>query len=954
MNLVFIIKNRDNTPFMVVSTTPEGSTFKPMTEAAKEVAKFLREEYAKTPITKPELVQTMDSSKIVEGPSPSGSAIEKKVASLALLEPQIVETKNLPVLSISEVLLSEFSNEEFRNVLSFKASSFISDQTQSSFNFEIKGVRAIWDPSLSIPGTNRRGGFRCPVGTRYGGQITDRFGRSCGWGVARRIANQIADIGERLEQRDDDKRKRRLDRRNARMMRRLGGVPETGRVEGGLRGIADRLEGGAKPKPRRARGGGREFAAEVWNASNVGRVVNAVRGDRDQGDALPEAGAPSARRPQNRRRDVIPETAPTPTPKPRPARRQVPAGQRRPQPRPRVVPQPANVDVLTAREASDAGATEDFSPYVLRKYDEYAKRVREIRAGGGNAGMLTRREWYAINKQNLRDAWKDAHGRSAPQDFEPPTPQARRPRNNRGRRKKATTAGAARSATRKPAPDDVPEPAPVKPVRPAARNPRLEPTQDFEHTGVAYSRFEDAKEKANRLARLENRQFHVVAYTQNGKSSGRDAYYVLDDDQMMAVRGNQQLQDRRMVREEFGVPAGGLTALRNRINAQLNAPNPPSAGDVSPTPPEPPTPRTPPRAPRARKEPKNNVVSLDEEAAKRVNDRVITGLKKSKASRFNKNHGNVEVDGILVPEGVKKGNKGIRTKANAIQFVRDGGDLDDVPDVFLKDAILGNAQYPTDPVGQIPKRFKLEGDPADGINNRHARTKEDKTYLITDSVSGKKYIMKSPSFVRNEFVGEQYAAIIGQAMGRPMSRVRLAGDMVTIQGARGATRNAPILVEHYADVVDGRVGRGVRPPAQKNTVSVGMVKVLDKIIENPDRHGENFLWVGSEKIPIDHGVINGGIGEPSILTQDRAKRILKREGYVDPPSSETFREIRAKIASLTEEQIDRIADKLAESFAVLEAADDQDKVKIDNTVFALRRNLKILKQAADDLIAGRP
>ena len=214
--------------------------------------------------------------------------------------------------------------------------------------------------------------------------------------------------------------------------------------------------------------------------------------------------------------------------------------------------------------------------------------------------------------------------------------------------------------------------------------------------------------------------------------------------------------------------------------------------------------------------------------------------------------------------------------------------------------------------------------------------------------------MKSPSFVRNEFVGEQYAAIIGQAMGRPMSRVRLAGDMVTIQGARGATRNAPILVEHYADVVDGRVGRGVRPPAQKNTVSVGMVKVLDKIIENPDRHGENFLWVGSEKIPIDHGVINGGIGEPSILTQDRAKRILKREGYVDPPSSETFREIRAKIASLTEEQIDRIADKLAESFAVLEAADDQDKVKIDNTVFALRRNLKILKQAADDLIAGRP
>ena len=346
---------------MVVSTTPEGSTFKPMTEDAKELAVMLRQEYGKTPITKPELVQTMDSSKIIEGPSPSGSAVEKKVASLALLEPQIVETKNLTVLSISEVLLSEFSNEEFRNVLLFKASSFISDQTQSSFNFEIKGVRALWDPSLSIPGTNRRGGWRCPIGTRYGGQITDRFGRSCGWGVARRIANQISDIGERLEQRDDGKRKRRLDRRNARMARRLGGVPGIGRIEGGLRGIADRLEGGNTPKPRVGRGEGREFAAEVFNASNVGRAVNAVRGRRRQGGAKREVDAPSARRPQNRRRDVIPETAPKPTPAPRPARRPAPAGQR-PRVRPRVAPQPANVDVLTAREASDAGVSEDFSP----------------------------------------------------------------------------------------------------------------------------------------------------------------------------------------------------------------------------------------------------------------------------------------------------------------------------------------------------------------------------------------------------------------------------------------------------------------------------------------------------------------------------------------------------------------------------------------------------------------
>jgi hypothetical protein len=459
MNLVFIIKNRDNTPFMVVSTTPKGSTFKPMTEDAKELVGILREEYADTPITKPELVQSMDASKIIEGPSPSGTAVQKKVASLAHIQSEPLEFKNLPVLSISEVLLSEFSNEEFKNVLTFKASSFISDQTRSSAHFEIKGVRAVWDPSLSIPGTNRRGGFRCPVGTRYGGQITDRFGRSCGWGVARRIANQIADIGERLEQRDDDKRKRRLDRRNARMMRRLGGVAETGRVEGRLRGIADRLEGGV---------------AETDNVD--GGLRNVARGLIGQRrvpnrQASPEIEAPSARAPRNRRRDVLPETAPTPAPKPRPARRPAPAGQRRPQPRPqarpRVAPQSANVDVLTARDASDASETEDFKPYVLRKYGEYAKRVREIREGGGNAGMLTRREWYEINKNNLRDAWKDAHGRSAPIDFEPPAPRNRRPQNNRRRRRQATAQGAGRSATRKPTAEDVPEPAPARPVRPA-------------------------------------------------------------------------------------------------------------------------------------------------------------------------------------------------------------------------------------------------------------------------------------------------------------------------------------------------------------------------------------------------------------------------------------------------------------------------------------------------------
>lgn len=39
-----------------------------------------------------------------------------------------------------------------RNEVNFKALTFLSEQTASTFNYEVKGTRAIWDPSLSIPG----------------------------------------------------------------------------------------------------------------------------------------------------------------------------------------------------------------------------------------------------------------------------------------------------------------------------------------------------------------------------------------------------------------------------------------------------------------------------------------------------------------------------------------------------------------------------------------------------------------------------------------------------------------------------------------------------------------------------------------------------------------------------------------------------------------------------------
>lgn len=151
--------------------------------------------------------------------------------------------------SISDVAIGDFHQKDYQSVIEYKAFAFLADQTKTTFNYEVKRVRAVWDPSLSIPGTDRRGGWRCPPGVRFGGQITDRFGRNCGWGIARRIANALTNVGEMVEGRDDERRGRRVAKRNARMVRRLARDEEGGLLERGLGAVADVLDGGEVSTP---------------------------------------------------------------------------------------------------------------------------------------------------------------------------------------------------------------------------------------------------------------------------------------------------------------------------------------------------------------------------------------------------------------------------------------------------------------------------------------------------------------------------------------------------------------------------------------------------------------------------------------------------------------------------------------------------------------------------------
>jgi hypothetical protein len=182
-----------------------------------------------------------------------------------------------------------------------------------------------------------------------------------------------------------------------------------------------------------------------------------------------------------------------------------------------------------------------------------------------------------------------------------------------------------------------------------------------------------------------------------------------------------------------------------------------------------------------------------------------------------------------------------------------------------------------------------------------------------------------------------------------MSRVRIAGDIVDIRGNRGMTRNPSILVEHYGDVVDGDINAGRNSPPQIDPVAQGMVQVLDAVLGNPDRHPGNFLWVGNEQIPIDHGIINNGVGKIAEMSKVEAKRILSNAA-----GALALTQIQDSISKLTVQQIDSIVDSMKDAWGSLEGVNPADKVKLDASVQAMRINLKNLKEAADELRLARP
>lgn len=742
-----------------------------------------------------------------------------------------------------------------RNEVNFKALTFISEQTASTFNYEVKGVRALWDPSLSIPGTDRRGGWRCPVGTRYGGQITDRFGRSCGWGVARRIANQIADIGERLESIDDRKRNSRLAKRNARVARQLQRGAKPGRVERGLRGAAEALEGGEvtpSPRaisapspqvidasPRRRRGNLREseqrrMEREIEqpgaprtaepvpkNPPRARRRNAAQQGAKRSVRRKPEADFVDGSKPvpaAKPARTVTPrplviEADPDfgkPTAKPKPAARvEPPAAPPKPE---TPIPDPPTwnptADELGGSIPDDRSIRNVRNRFRERGLPDTAYWREKDFPEGEERAELERRfgRYYGKNKK------RNARGNYVNQKI---------------------TAGAN--------PPALPRSQPPQP--PARVEPPAAPPQPFDIQQIfANGNEQEKRQLLAALGEIDNKKFNAKnnmrAWNDQNKDELARNIEIAKAEQLVADQRLEQAKkdfegqkDNSRLREMAA--SGLISAHRSReVNKNnldvmeqrlkdINEGKPWQAPAIENRPP----------VPINRPRPQNEEVPEPEggfdvspPSAKRDHKPELVVAKGE--------------DGLPEVKAVPKGNKGLDTQEIAAKHLEDGGDLADVPDDYLGFAIKNS-----------PKRFEEKVGAGGGVNANINGNMS----LYVDKTNGKKYFLKYQvrSVAPNEDLHELVGNNLAGRLGMPIGGVRLDGKQT------GAENGRAMLFEHAGNYVEGALtpGRDADLSQIKPSDRV-RATVLDFVMVNMDRHGGNFFVSTDENgkrrfVPID-------------------------------------------------------------------------------------------------------
>lgn len=278
-----------------------------------------------------DVVKFLDNSFKIEGPQPLTRPLRAQIAQhmskfseqaqneIAVGQTDKPEKKSayntfsfLPPVANPGAALNRATNAKSKMaLLNYKGLSFRYEQSLATMGYDIKKTRAVFDDSLG--GGN--GGWRCPVGTRYGGQITDRYGRGCGWGAVRRLANALTDTGEALERGLENRRERRNARRiGSSTGRATPNIPGVRRGRSGLaramarsgvdtapaaaprrnrRGtpermdqLADRVDGGWGRRPRAERRAGRVGQRTSRPSGRTGRMGLPERMDRAANDVL--------------------------------------------------------------------------------------------------------------------------------------------------------------------------------------------------------------------------------------------------------------------------------------------------------------------------------------------------------------------------------------------------------------------------------------------------------------------------------------------------------------------------------------------------------------------------------------------------------------------------------------------------------------------------------------------
>lgn len=318
-------------------------------------------------------------------------------------------------------------------------------------------------------------------------------------------------------------------------------------------------------------------------------------------------------------------------------------------------------------------------------------------------------------------------------------------------------------------------------------------------------------------------------------------------------------------------------------------PRPVSVGEIF----EPPKPKLPTRPePNI---PANPPQGVPEEAALKVKALLDPNTMGYRDDLFDVTHGNTVVNGFNIPTQVSVGNMGINDIDGAIDHLVNGGSLDDVPDEFLRDAIMSSldderflSSKATSP------RFKLIADsPGGGINAIYAGGQFGGTYIVEDLKTGRKYIVKSPTAFNGEFVNEVYGQYMQQLLGTHTVRIRVAG----YDPENSNNGNLPIVMEHFGDVIAGDVlGDGETWNQREffltdtsfNSVSKDMIVLMDAVMENPDRHFKNWLFTefNGEKVVlgIDNGASGAEGGYPPGIAEMRSY-INEAIGYATEPQA---------------------------------------------------------------------